>query len=443
MSINNRLQNTWKNTYFLGIFLLLLTATGASLIAPSIAQAAPNTINYQGRLTDTNGVNMPDGQYNMKFRIYDAATGGTMVYLTTFQMANRVTVTNGQFNVQLPNIDTSFSADSRYLEVELPTPATVTCSTTNCTDYSEGPMTPRQPFASAAYAFQAENADKLDGVDSSSFARNDAFNTFTSNNVFNGNVTIESANSATKFVIKNNSSVALFTADTSATIVKVGTTSAATLANVRLLTTSAEFTGTVRIGTETDGVDMNGTSGITLSGTARPTRTVTLDPEFPGATFRGDGSANLGSLSSDFCSNTASLSIDTTSCPTSGDVYNFYQWTTTESTAQDYDIYVRYKLPSDYSSGSMANLGVYAQSSSSASNVNLYMYDNAGTTCATVLNDSYNNVPTWRQTVAASPIGSCTGLVSGSYVTFKVRVFASSGSSSRVGNITFDYRSKF
>lgn len=443
MSIYDRLQNKGKHTYFLGVFLLSASLLLCLFVTASVTYAAPNTIHYQGRLADSNGVNMPDGLYNMTFRIYDAATSGNLVWSWSTGTGSRIQVTNGQFSVTLSNVDTSFTGDTRFLEVELPTPATATCSTAGCANYSEGPMTPRQAFASAAYAFQAENADTLDGIDSLSFARKDGSNTFTLGNTFNGNTTIGSTNSATKFVINNNSSVALFTADTSSTIVKVGTTSAATLANVRLLTTSAEFSGTVRIGTATDGIDISGASGILLSGTARPTRTVTLDPEYAGATFRGDGTSNLGSLSSDFCSNTASLSIDTTACPTSGDVYNFYQWTTTETTAQDYDVYVRYKLPSDYSAGSMANLGVYAQSSSAASNVNLYMYDNTGTTCATVLNTSYTAVPAWTQTVAASPIGSCTGLVGGSYVTFKVRMFASTGSSSRVGPISFEYRSKF
>lgn len=440
MSISSRRISGCRNTFLLGAFLLFLNLL--LIFAAPPVNATPNTINYQGRLSNASGVNMPDGQYNMKFRIYDAATAGTMVYSTTFQMANRVTVTNGQFNVQLSNTDTSFSSDTRYLEVELPTPATATCSTVGCADYSEGPMTPRQPFASAAYAFQAKNADTLDGVDSLSFARKDSSNTFIYSNTFNSNVLIDSANSATKFVINDNSSVALFTADTSATIVKVGTTSAATLANVRLLTTSAEFTGTVRIGTATDGVDISAANGIVLSGTARRTKTATLTPEYLGATFQGDGSTNIGSLTSDFCSNTASLAVNTSACPTSGDAHNYYQWIGEDSGTQDYDIYIRYRMPSDYDTGSMTNLSQYNYKSTSGFGyAELYMYDSAGVNCSSL---TASTAGVWTQATSATPIGSCTGIVANGYITFKVKLYSTNSSNpARIGSISFDYRSKF
>ena len=405
-------------------------------------QTVPYKINFQGRLADAAGSAKPNGQYNMTFRIYGDLSGGSAVWTEVREQTNRVTVTNGQFNVQLGDVTvlspSILSDQTLYFEIELPTPATATCSTASCASYTEGPMGPRQPLGASAFAM---NADQIDGIDGSSLARNDASNIFSSSNTFNGTVTIGSSNSSSKFVINDNSSVALFTADTSATVVKVGTTSAATLANVRLLTTSAEFTGTVRIGTATDGVEISAANGIVLNGTARRTKTITLTPEYLGATFQGDGTANVGTLMSDFCSNTASMAVNTTACPTSGDVHNYYQWIGEDAGTQDYDIYVRYRLPSDYDTGSMANLAQYNYKSASGY-AELYMYDSAGVNCTSLT--TTGAAGTWSQATAVSPIGSCTGIVANGYITFKVKLYSSNGASpARIGSISFEYRSKF
>jgi len=39
----------------------------------------PMMINYQGRVTDSAGDPVTDGNYNMWFRIYDAPKGGDML----------------------------------------------------------------------------------------------------------------------------------------------------------------------------------------------------------------------------------------------------------------------------------------------------------------------------------------------------------------------------
>src|SRR5476649_2021295 len=41
------------------------------------SQTVPYMINFQGRLTDNNGNILSDGSYNVKFRLFDAATSGT------------------------------------------------------------------------------------------------------------------------------------------------------------------------------------------------------------------------------------------------------------------------------------------------------------------------------------------------------------------------------
>ena len=58
----------------------------------------PQQINYQGVLTDGSGAIVPDGNYNLTFTIYDAATAGNNLWTDTF---NNVPTENGVFNVTL------------------------------------------------------------------------------------------------------------------------------------------------------------------------------------------------------------------------------------------------------------------------------------------------------------------------------------------------------
>lgn len=172
---------------FAAVFFLvvgtLLTACLLALVAlkPGTAfaiQTIPYLVNFQGRLTDNNGNVLSDGSYNVKFRIYNTATGGAALWEEDRDFGgsdNRVTVQNGLFNIQLgslsalsPTLFNEATQGNLYLEVELPTPGTATCASNGCASWTEGAMTPRQPIASSTYAF---NSDTLDGIDSSGFVQ--------------------------------------------------------------------------------------------------------------------------------------------------------------------------------------------------------------------------------------------------------------------------------
>jgi hypothetical protein len=425
---------------------LLLCSLLAGLLFSSPAEAAqtvPYKINFQGRLADASGNAKANGQYNMTFRLYADASGGAAVWTEVREQTNRVAVTNGQFNVQLGDVTAlspSILSDSTlFFEIELPTPATVTCSTASCASYTEGAMGPRQPLSSGAFAM---NADQIDGIDGSSLARNDATNTFSAANTFNGantfaaantfnsTVTIGSANSSSKFVINDNSSVALFTADTSSTIVKVGTTSAATLSNVRLLTTSAEFTGTVRIGTATDGVDISSANGVLLSGTARRATSINLMPEYANSVLdAGSGSNNTGSMTS---------KLDLTNRR------NYYKWTTTQGTAQSYDVVVQVPIPSDFSawaSTTPISVDTYT-SNTSTGPITIEARDTAG---AVVSGINFAAItPTaataWQTRSAGTISGTYTA---GGYMTLRIRMVSPTSGDVRISNIKMDYLSKW
>lgn len=209
------------------------------------AQTVPYKVNFQGRLTNGSGNAMADGSYNMKFRLYSVLSGGSPVWTETRETTNRVAVTNGLFSVQLGDVTalspSVFTNQPLYFEIELPTTATATCSTASCANFNGTEiMTPRRPLGASPYAM---NADTLDGIDATSFARQDTSNTFSA-------ALLVQLGSATAFRVQNASNNEVLTVDTSANKVLLGKTStlAGTLAfanssNANLVTITAGTTG--------------------------------------------------------------------------------------------------------------------------------------------------------------------------------------------------------
>jgi hypothetical protein len=117
-----------------------LTLAAALLGAAPAARAdLPRVINFQGRLTNAAGAVAPNGSYAVRFRIYDAPTGGTYCHehLQTF------VTSGGLFNAQISGT-TGISATClfdrpAYLELWVGTEV----------------LAPRVPFTAAPYAFAA------------------------------------------------------------------------------------------------------------------------------------------------------------------------------------------------------------------------------------------------------------------------------------------------
>ncbi len=444
------IQNTSKFVAgILTVFLVsALLACFAFSSSASALQTVPYKMNFQGRLTDASGNAMPNGTYNMKFRIYDALTSGTQQWTETRanSATTGVTVVNGLFSVQLGDVTSLpvaiFTNQNLYFEIELPTPGTATCTGASCESYTEGPMGPRNKLGTSAYAF---NSDTLDGLDSTAFAaatggtgyvqNQSGVQQATSSYWISGTgradtaiitpILRPTADGATALRIQNASGAStLFTADTSGMQIIIGST--------------------------TNGVTFSA-NGVAYVGTGRPTNQITLAAEYPGATFTGDNSSNNGTLSSDFCSGSSRMAINpmvngtpTTNPCAATQTFSYYQWTTSQGTNQDYDVYARYQMPSDYDTGSMANLSIWGWGTTTANEqVTVALFSDASTTtpCGTTTNAVTSNA-TWVQVTAAAPLGSCT-IVAGDTVTFRVHVQASQANFARSGPISFTYKKKF
>jgi len=126
---------------FLSIALMLILAASLSL-----AQV-PKTISYQGVLTDASGTVVPDGNYNLTFRLYDVATGGTALWAE----GQLIAVSKGIFNVILGSVaplNLPFNKPY-YLGV------TVGAGTE---------LSPRIALTGSAYSFRAANTDSINGI---------------------------------------------------------------------------------------------------------------------------------------------------------------------------------------------------------------------------------------------------------------------------------------
>jgi hypothetical protein len=80
--------------YLMVTLFILITISQISLAE------IPQSVTYQGVLTDTNGNILPNGTYNMQFTFYDAAENGNV--LSSSQQI-QVTVQNGTFTAELPS----------------------------------------------------------------------------------------------------------------------------------------------------------------------------------------------------------------------------------------------------------------------------------------------------------------------------------------------------
>jgi len=109
----------------------------ASLLAPTLALAdAPSTMSYQGVLTTGNGTFVPDGNYNLTFRLYDVPGGGVALHTENFPS---VAVERGGFSVLLGSISSLPVIFDRplYLSVQVG---------------ADPELTPRVALASSPYA---------------------------------------------------------------------------------------------------------------------------------------------------------------------------------------------------------------------------------------------------------------------------------------------------
>ncbi|MBI5740972.1 MAG: hypothetical protein HZA16_09640 [Nitrospirae bacterium] len=153
-----------------GIFFIAATALLFALAVVGHS-AVPQTVNYQGYLTDAGG-NPVDGTLSMTFRIYNVSAGGAVLWTET---QVNVHVSNGMYNVVLGSVNpiNLLFNEQYYLGIQV---------------VADSEMTPRQQLTGVPYAMRAKEADDTDTVDgqhASAFATSGHTHT-TGTNIFVG-----------------------------------------------------------------------------------------------------------------------------------------------------------------------------------------------------------------------------------------------------------------
>jgi hypothetical protein len=158
---------------------------------PAHAAAGINkTLNFQGRLLTSGGAVVADGNYNFRMRIYQDGpgnvagdTGGTLMWTELWQntvasgSTSAVVVKNGYFSISMAsycafsggscqgtsNTSVDFNQDTLWLSMDVGGTAV-----SNTPTY-DGELLPMRRMASAVYALQADNANKLGGLTSTQY----------------------------------------------------------------------------------------------------------------------------------------------------------------------------------------------------------------------------------------------------------------------------------
>jgi hypothetical protein len=153
-------------------------------------------------------------------------------------------------------------------------------------------------------------------------------------------------------------------------------------------------------------------------------------------------------MTSDFCSGSSHLGVPSASNPCAAtEEHNYYSWT--GAATNDYDVWVRYQLPSDFDGwASNSSIQMYGWRTSATEKVELSVYNSAFGQCGstTEINSSNTTWQTLAMTGSETTDANCnlTNMPAGSMIYFRVHMTAAaSGNYARAGEINFTYLSKF
>jgi len=187
--------------------------------------------------------------------------------------------------------------------------------------------------------------------------------------------------------------------------------------------------GTIRYNTSTNQIEFSN-DGIAWMPLGESTRKYTLSAEYAGAVLSGDGTDNVGTMKSD---NTGSGSNS----------MNYYEWNSSALSLNDYDVRVRFTLPSDFNGwGSTGGVKLnYATESTSNTNnkVDMYIYkEGSGTVDGTFAAGVSSSAGVWtNSTIAGTDLNECA--TAGDTCVFIMRMSSLSDNYVRIGDIAITY----
>ena len=175
---------------------------------------------------------------------------------------------------------------------------------------------------------------------------------------------------------------------------------------------------------------------------ASPDIFVTISPEYTNAVMNG---TDIGTITSDLCSDSLNINDGSSSQPTicgTNETYNFYKWTSAESTTQTRSIYVTYQLPSTFKQFAAGLTSLKGRTNSADSSVNYQVYRDHGssglTACGSAVSVSTGSQSSWQQaTASGSADPSTCGFEAGDSILFRINLTAKSNANAYVSNLSF------
>ncbi len=139
---------------------LVLTSLFFSFIHHTSA-ATTSTLNFQARLESNTGAIVPDGYYNIEFKLYNVSSAGTALWTEDYYDSNgvtagndnRVQVINGYVSVNLGS-QTAFPTTINW-DQDLYLTMNIGGTTQTATPTYDGEMNPRLKLTAVPYAFRA------------------------------------------------------------------------------------------------------------------------------------------------------------------------------------------------------------------------------------------------------------------------------------------------
>lgn len=130
-----------------------------SLPAAIPAQTPPRLLPFQGRLTDADGIALPDGARVVQFKLYNAPVAGQAVWNGE---VHKLTVNRGLVSTLLGSKASLAAVDfDREVFLEI----TVDANGDDQIDLADPPLLPRQSVLPAVFAKESADSRKLDGYD--------------------------------------------------------------------------------------------------------------------------------------------------------------------------------------------------------------------------------------------------------------------------------------
>ncbi|MDD2806905.1 MAG: hypothetical protein PHW95_00055 [Patescibacteria group bacterium] len=167
----SRLRTLKEAGVFFGFSMLAIMLTlfilgwAAYALQSQAATGINQQLNYQGKLMTASGVQVANTNYNFRFRIYNASSGGTVLWTERWTATStQITTVNGVFSAALGSINAlsngsiDWNSDSLYLQVDL--------DADNNGSWEESFAT-RKRLTSTPYAF---NANQVNGFSATSTA---------------------------------------------------------------------------------------------------------------------------------------------------------------------------------------------------------------------------------------------------------------------------------